>query len=140
MRAKPLGINEMPWRKIFRDVSLALAILALVGTIVGVLIAGKPAAGGFLTGLTLVYLSFAVGIMVVIPAEKKSMKAAAAALAAMYPFKILVFTGLLVFAPIPQDFRNGWLLTGALVALATQLVIETKIISKQRILYFDSVG
>ncbi len=140
MKAKPLGINEMPWRKIFRDVSLALAILALVGTIVGVLIAGKPAAGGFLTGLTLVYLSFAVGVMVVIPAEKKSMKAAAAALAAMYPFKILVFTGLLVFAPIPQDFRNGWLLTGALVALAAQLVIETKIISKQRILYFDSVG
>ncbi|WP_237236637.1 hypothetical protein [Rothia nasimurium] len=135
-----MGINEMPWRKIFRDVSLALAILALVGTIVGVLIAGKPAAGGFLTGLTLVYLSFAVGVMVVIPAEKKSMKAAAAALAAMYPFKILVFTGLLVFAPIPQDFRNGWLLTGALVALAAQLVIETKIISKQRILYFDSVG
>ncbi|WHS51159.1 hypothetical protein QM007_04075 [Rothia sp. SD9660Na] len=130
----------MPWQKIFRDVSLALAILALVGTIVGVLIAGKPAAGGVLTGLTLVYLSFAVGIMVVIPAEKKSMKAAAAALAAMYPFKILVFTGLLVFAPIPQDFRNGWLLTGALVALAAQLVIETKIISKQRILYFDSVG
>lgn len=140
MKAKPLGINEMPWRKIFRDVSLALAILALVGTIVGVLIAGKPAAGGFLTGLTLVYLSFAVGIMVVIPAEKKSMKAAAAALAAMYPFKILVFTGLLVFAPIPQDFRNGWLMAGALVALAAQLVIETKIISKQRILYFDSVG
>lgn len=135
-----MGINEMPWRKIFRDVSLALAILALVGTIVGVLIAGKPAAGGFLTGLTLVYLSFAVGIMVVIPAEKKSMKAAAAALAAMYPFKILVFTGLLVFAPIPQDFRNGWLMTGALVALAAQLVVETKIISKQRILYFDSVG
>ncbi|MDO4821970.1 MAG: hypothetical protein Q4A03_08060 [Rothia sp. (in: high G+C Gram-positive bacteria)] len=135
-----MGINEMPWRKIFRDVSLALAILALVGTIVGVLIAGKPAAGGFLTGLTLVYLSFAVGIMVVIPAEKKSMKAAAAALAAMYPFKILVFTGLLVFAPIPHDFRNGWLMTGALVALAAQLVIETKIISKQRILYFDSVG
>lgn len=130
----------MPWQKIFRDVSLALAILALVGTIVGVLIAGKPAAGGVLTGLTLVYLSFAVGIMVVIPAEKKSMKAAAAALAAMYPFKILVFTGLLVFAPIPQDFRNGWLLVGALVALAAQLVIETKIISKQRILYFDSVG
>ncbi len=129
----------MPWQKIFRDVSLALAILALVGTIVGVLIAGKPAAGGVLTGLTLVYLSFAVGIMVVIPAEKKSMKAAAAALAAMYPFKILVFTGLLVLAPIPQDFRNGWLLTGALVALAAQLVIETKIISKQRILYFDSV-
>ena len=140
MGPKPLGVNEMPWLKIFRSVSLALAILALVGTIVGVLIAGKPAAGGFLTGLTLVYLSFAVGIMVVIPAEKKSMKAAAAALAAMYPFKIMVFTGLLVFAPIPQNFRNGWLLTGAVLALMAQLVIETKIISKQRILYFDSVG
>ncbi|WP_237224821.1 hypothetical protein [Rothia nasisuis] len=139
-RNKPLGIGELPWRRMFVSVSRALAIVALVGTMVGVLTTGKSAAGGFVTGLALVYCSFAVGIVTVILAEKKSMKAAAVALAASYPVKILVFTGLLLLAPIPEDFRNGWLLAGAVLGLAVQLVIETRIITRQRILYFDSVG
>ncbi|MGV3103109.1 hypothetical protein [Rothia sp. 88186D007BW] len=135
-----MGINEMPWLKIFQRVCCALAIVALVGTMVGVLTVGKSAAGGFLTGLALVYLSFLVGIMVVILAEKRSMKSAAVALLAMYPIKMMMFTGLLVLAPIPQDFRNGWFLAGASLALLVQLTIETRVISQQRILYFDSVG
>lgn len=140
LKGKPLGINEMPWRRMFTTVTLALAILALVGSIVGVLIVGVPAVGGFLTGLGLVYLSFSIGISIALLTEKKSMKTAAAALAASYPFKILVFTGLLIFSPIPDDFRNGWFLAGAVMALLIQLALETKIIAKQRILYFDSVG
>lgn len=140
MAGKPLAVNEMPWRKMFSSITLALAILALVGSIVGVLVAGIPAVGGFLTGLGLVYLSFSIGISIALLTEKKSMKTAAVALAASYPFKILVFTGLLIFAPIPDTFRNGWLLTGAVIALLIQLGLEAKIITKQRILYFDSVG
>ncbi|MFW0119443.1 hypothetical protein ACN08Y_05920 [Rothia sp. P5764] len=120
--------------------TLALAILALVGSIVGVVIAGYPAAGAFLVGLGLVYLSFFIGILIALLTEKKSMKTAAVALAASYPFKILVFTGLLIFLPIPDGFRNGWLLAGAVTGLLVQLALETKIITKQRILYFDSVG
>lgn len=137
---KPLGINEMPWRKMLASITVALAILALIGSIVGVLIAGFSAAGGFLTGLGLVYLSFSTGILILLLAEKKSMKTAAVALVASYPFKILVFTGLLLYFPLPDSLRNGWLLAGAVAGLAIQLVLETKIITKQRILYFDSVG
>ncbi|MFW0168838.1 hypothetical protein [Rothia sp. P4278] len=140
MVGKPLKVNEMPWRRMLTCVTLALAILALVGSIVGVVIAGYPAAGAFLVGLGLVYLSFFIGVLIALLTEKKSMKTAAVALAASYPFKILVFTGLLIFLPIPDGFRNGWLLAGAVTGLLVQLALETKIITKQRILYFDSVG
>ncbi|WP_421082880.1 hypothetical protein [Rothia nasimurium] len=104
------------------------------------LIGGKSAAGGYITGLALVYLSFLVAISIVIFAEKKSMKAAAISLVVAYPFKMVVLTSLLIFSPIPDDFRNGWFLAGAVLGLGTQLVMEVKIIAKQRILYFDSVG
>lgn len=137
---KPLVIGQMPWKRMLAQVSLALAIVTLVGTIGGALISGSGAAGGFLTGAALVYLSFLVAIIVVLVAERRSISDAARALVASYIIKILLFTAVLLFAPIPEAFRNGWMLIGAITALVIQLVIEMKIIMKQRIFYFDSVG
>lgn len=140
LRSKPLPQGTMPWASMFSRISMALAILALVGTIGGGLSAGLPAAAAFLSGLALVYLTFASGVLLMLLTQKRSMKTAALALLASYPVKILIFTCLLLLAPLPEAWRNGWMLTGSLLALGVQLVMETKIIWKQRILYFDSVG
>lgn len=137
---KPLAIGQMPWKRMLAQVSFALAIVTLVGTIGGALISGSGAAGGFIIGVALVYLSFLIAITVVLAAERRSMSDAARALVASYVIKILLFTAVLLFVPIPDAFRNGWMLTGAIIALVIQLVIEMKIIMKQRIFYFDSVG
>lgn len=137
---KPLAIGQMPWKRMLVQVSLALAIVTLVGTIGGALISGSGAAGGFLTGVALVYLSFLVAIIVVLVAERRSMSEAATALVVSYVIKVLLFTAVLLFVPIPEVYRNGWMLVGAVAALALQLVIEVKIIVNQRIFYFDSVG
>ncbi|WP_237187981.1 hypothetical protein [Rothia nasimurium] len=139
-KAEPLAIGEMPWRRIAISVSRALAIVGLVGTIVGGAVNGTHAGGGYLLGLVLIYLSFLVAIALVILAEKRSLKAAAISLMVAYPFKMLVLTLLLVYLPIPDSFRNGWFLAGAVSGLLIQLAMEVKIIAKQRILYFDSVG
>lgn len=137
---RPPVPGQMPWMRMLGQVSLALAIVALVGTIGGVFISGNGAAGGFILGLGLVYLSFLVAITVVVVAERRSMGDAARALVASYVVKILLFTALLILVPIPEAYRNGWMLAGAVLALVIQLALETKIIMKQRLFYFDSVG
>lgn len=119
-------------------VTLSFVILAIVGTIIGAIVEGSQAVGGFITGVAIVYLSFLISIVTVLVSERRSMTSAARSLVLAYVVKVVVFTLLLIFAPIPDGFRNGWMMVAALVAVVIQLALETAIITSQRLLYFDS--
>lgn len=140
MAARVPAINQMPWGLMLRSVSAASLAYALAGGLLAWVLAGGHGLGAFLLGLVLVYTSFLVSVCLVMLGERKSLTRAAQALLASYPLKIFFFTLLLVFLPLPDAFRSGWLLAGCLGALLLQLILEIKIVTKQRILYFDSVG
>lgn len=140
MATRGPAINQMPWGQMFRSVSAASLAYALAGGLLACWLTGGHGLGAFLLGLVLVYTSFLVSVCLVMLGERKSLTRAAQALLASYPLKIFFFTLLLVFLPLPDAFRNGWMLAGSLGALLLQLILEIKIVTKQRILYFDSVG
>lgn len=130
-------VGQMPWWRILCYVTLSFVILAIIGTIIGAIIEGVDGAGGFLTGVGIVYLSFLISIVTVIVGELWSMTSAARSLVIAYVVKVVIFTLLLILAPVPDGFRNGWMMVAALIAILLQLGLEAYVITKQRLLYFD---
>ncbi|SLE48218.1 Uncharacterised protein [Mycobacteroides abscessus subsp. bolletii] len=128
----------MPWWRILCYVTLSFVILAIIGTIIGAIIEGVDGAGGFLTGVGIVYLSFLISIVTVLVGERRSMTSAARSLVIAYVVKVVIFTLLLILAPVPDGFRNGWMMVAALIAILLQLGLEAYVITKQRLLYFDA--
>ena len=128
----------MPWWRILCYVTLSFVILAIIGTIIGAIIEGVDGAGGFLTGVGIVYLSFLISIVTVLVGERRSMTSAARSLVIAYVLKVVIFTLLLILAPVPDGFRNGWMMVAALIAILLQLGLEAYVITKQRLLYFDA--
>lgn len=131
-------VGQMPWWRILCYVTLSFVILAIIGTIIGAIIEDVDGAGGFLTGVGIVYLSFLISIVTVIVGERWSMTSAARSLVIAYVVKIVIFTLLLILAPVPDGFRNGWMMVAALIAILLQLGLEAYVITKQRLLYFDA--
>ena len=131
-------VGQMPWWRILCYVTLSFVILAIIGTIIGAIIEGVDGAGGFLTGVGIVYLSFLISIVTVIVGELWSMTSAARSLVIAYVVKVVIFTLLLILTPVPDGFRNGWMMVAALIAILLQLGIEAYVIIKQRLLYFDA--
>lgn len=128
----------MPWWRILCYVTLSFVILAIIGTIIGAITEGVNGAGGFSTGVGIVYLSFLISIVTVLVGERWSMTSAARSLVIAYVVKVVIFTLLLILAPVPDGFRNGWMMVAALIAVLLQLGLETYVITKQRLLYFDA--
>ena len=128
----------MPWWRILCYVTLSFVILAIIGTIIGAITEGVNGAGGFSTGVGIVYLSFLISIVTVLVGERWSMTSAARSLVIAYVVKVVIFTLLLILAPVPDGFRNGWMMVAALIAVLLQLGLETYVITMQRLLYFDA--
>ena len=131
-------VGQMPWWRILCYVTLSFVILAIIGTIIGAIIEDVDGAGGFLTGVGIVYLSFLISIVTVIVGERWSMTSAARSLVIADVVKVVIFTLLLILAPVPDGFRNGWMMVAALIAILLQLGLEAYVITKQRLLYFDA--
>lgn len=131
-------VGQMPWWRILCYVTLSFVILAIIGTIIGAIIEDVDGAGGFLTGVGIVYLSFLISIVTVIVGEWRSMTSAARSLVIAYVVKVVIFTLLLILTPVPDGFRNGWMMVAALIAILLQLGLEAYVITKQRLLYFDA--
>lgn len=131
-------VGQMPWWRILCYVTLSFVILTIIGTIIGAIIEGVDGAGGFLTGVGIVYLSFLISIVTVLVGERRSMTSAARSLVIAYVVKVGIFTLLLILAPVPDGFRNGWMMVAALIAILLQLGLEAYVITKQRLLYFDA--
>lgn len=131
-------VGQMPWWRILCYVTLSFVILAIIGTIIGAITEGVNGAGGFSTGVGIVYLSFLISIVTVLVGERWSMTSAARSLVIAYVVKVVIFTLLLILAPVPDGFRNGWMMVAALIAILLQLGLEAYVITKQRLLYFDA--
>ncbi|MDO4898667.1 MAG: hypothetical protein Q3965_05090 [Rothia sp. (in: high G+C Gram-positive bacteria)] len=112
--------------------------MTIIGTMVGAVVDGTNGAGGFALGTGIVYLSFIISIGIVLVGERRSMVTAAKSLVLAYVIKVAVLAPLLVLAPVPDGYRNGWMLLAAVLAVLAQLTVEVKAISLQRLLYFDS--
>ncbi len=93
---------------------------------------------GLLSGFALVYLWFAIDILVAQRAEKKALSEVARALMATYIIKVLIGFGLLLLVPLPRLILNGWFLTGAILTVLLWLGGSMRTIMKMRFLYFDA--
>lgn len=126
------------WKNILRFVTKLCIPLVLAGTMVGAIIDGWAGMLGLLSGFALVYLWFAIDILVAQRAEKKALSEVARALMATYIIKVLIGFGLLLLVPHPRLILNGWFLTGAILTVLLWLGGSMRTIMKMRILYFDA--
>lgn len=138
-KKKPVYVtgNDLPWRHIFVSVFKIFFFQLIVGTLVSALFAQLPGFIGYLSGAILVLISFGSGVLVASVAGRRSMTNAAKSLIVAYFVKILLL-GLIVFlVPLPPEYRNGWLLAGAIVSVCVWLTVEMRTMLNLRILYFD---
>ncbi|QRZ62275.1 hypothetical protein [Rothia sp. ZJ932] len=130
--------SDIPWLRIFREVSKYFLWVVTGGLILAIIVDGINAALSFGLGAALVYICFAVGIVVVIVAGRRSMSEAVRALMLAYVAKVTFLGLVLLTVPVPDYLRNNWLAVGALIAVVVWLSVEMKTVMGMRILYFDA--
>lgn len=130
--------NNLPWKSIFVSVTKFFFLQAFLGTLVSAIFAQMPGLLGYLSGATLVFICFTIGVTVAALAGRRSMTDAARSMVVAYVVKVMILGMALMLIPMPDIIQNGWMLAGAIVSVVVWLAVEMRAMMRLRILYFDT--